>query len=98
MLRRSLVVCVGTLVAAFTAAQQPAPADPAALYEGALFIPGDGRAPIEDSAFLIRDGAIASVGKRGEIAPPPGRAPLTSGTAPRVGAGDGDRSDARVVR
>ncbi len=72
MLRRVLVACVGALLAVSTAAQPQAPAGPAALYEGALLIPGDGRAPIEDSAFLIRDGTIASVGKRGGIVLPSG--------------------------
>ena len=42
------------------------------LYEGARFIPGDGRAPITDSAFLVERGAIAKVGKRGELTAPAG--------------------------
>jgi len=42
------------------------------LYEGARFIPGDGRAPITDSAFLVERGAITKVGKRGELSVPAG--------------------------
>ncbi len=70
MLRRVCVVCIGTLVAASTAAQQPARPGSATLYEGALLIPGDGRAPIADSAFLVQGPTITSVGRRGAIALP----------------------------
>jgi imidazolonepropionase-like amidohydrolase len=42
------------------------------LYEGARFIPGDGRAPIADSAFLVERGTITRVGKKGELTAPAG--------------------------
>jgi imidazolonepropionase-like amidohydrolase len=42
------------------------------LYEGARLIRGDGSAPIEDSAFLVENGTIAKVGKKGEVTAPRG--------------------------
>ncbi len=42
------------------------------LYEGARLIAGDGRAPIEDSAFLVERGTITKVGKKGELSAPTG--------------------------
>ena len=38
------------------------------LYEGARLIAGDGRAPIEDAAFLVELGRFTRIGRRGEIA------------------------------
>ena len=55
-----------------TGAQQPAPRTTAALYEGALLIPGDGSAPVVNAAFLVQDGAIVGVGARGTITAPAG--------------------------
>ena len=55
-----------------TGAQQPAPRTTAALYEGALLIPGDGSAPVVNAAFLVQDGAIMRVGARGTITAPAG--------------------------
>ena len=55
-----------------TAAQQPAAVSGAALYEGALLIPGDGSAPITNAAFLVQDGAIARVGRRADVTAPAG--------------------------
>jgi imidazolonepropionase-like amidohydrolase len=53
-------------------AQQPPAASGAALYEGALLIPGDGNAPVTNAAFLVQDGAIVRVGRRGDVAAPAG--------------------------
>ena len=53
--------------------QQPASSN-ATLFEGARLITGDAGAPIEDSAFLIENDRIVSVGKKGEIALPAGAA------------------------
>ena len=64
-------VCVA-VSAELKAAQQPAPRTTAALYEGALLIPGDGSAPVANAAFLVQDGAIARVGSRGTISAPAG--------------------------
>jgi imidazolonepropionase-like amidohydrolase len=57
------------LVAALSA--QDRPRLPAAgsqvLFEGARLIPGDGQPAIESSAFLVRDGIITVVGRKGEV-------------------------------
>ena len=42
------------------------------LYEGARLIAGDGSAPIADSAFLVENGTITRVGKKGELTAPAG--------------------------
>ena len=72
MLRFALLVTAWLLVSAATAAQQSARSSDAVLYEGALLVAGDASAPIPNSAFLVQDGAIARVGRRGELAAPPG--------------------------
>lgn len=54
--------------------EAPAPTSSARLYEGALLIAGDGRAPVEDSAFLVDDGLIQAIGRRGELGLPRGGA------------------------
>src|SRR4029453_16709903 len=46
----------------------------AVLYEGARLIAGDGSAPIEDSAFLVENGTIARVGRKGRVTAPSGAA------------------------
>jgi imidazolonepropionase-like amidohydrolase len=43
-----------------------------ALYEGARLIVGDGKAPIENSAFLVENNRFTRVGKKGEIPLPAG--------------------------
>ena len=47
--------------------------DPAAVtvFEGARIITGDGGAPIEDGAFIVRDGMILDIGRRDLIEVPP---------------------------
>ena len=45
---------------------------PAVLFEGARLIDGEGRAPIDDAAFVVENGRFTAVGKRGEIAAPRG--------------------------
>jgi imidazolonepropionase-like amidohydrolase len=42
------------------------------LYEGARLIAGDGSAPIADSAFLVENGTITRVGKKGALTAPGG--------------------------
>jgi len=65
-------------VAVFAHAQSSAPV----VYEGARLIVGDAKAPIEDGAFVVRDGRIIAVGRRGTIAVPTGasRVDLTGKT------------------
>ena len=52
------------------------------LFEGARLIAGDGRAPIENSAFLVEGGRFTRVGRKGEIPLPSGatRVDLTGKT------------------
>ena len=46
----------------------------AVLYEGARLIVGDGTAPILDSAFVVEDGTITRVGRKGDVGAPGGAA------------------------
>src|SRR5437762_7909837 len=55
---------------AWVSAQQARPANRAVLFEGARLIAGDGRAPIENSAFLVEGNRIARVGKKGDVRAP----------------------------
>ncbi len=40
------------------------------LFEGARVIPGDGSAPITDSAFLVENGIISKIGRKGTVSAP----------------------------
>jgi imidazolonepropionase-like amidohydrolase len=42
------------------------------LYDGARLIAGDGSAPIDDSAFLVENGTITKVGRKGSVTAPRG--------------------------
>ncbi len=44
----------------------------ATVYEGARLIIGDANAPIEDGAFVVRDGHIAAIGRKGAVEAPRG--------------------------
>src|SRR5260370_27195094 len=44
------------------------------VFEGARLITADGSAPIESSAFMVENGVFNRVGRRGELAVPPGAA------------------------
>src|SRR5215472_950947 len=43
-------------------------------FYGARMIPGDGSAPIDNANFLVTDGKITVIGKKGEVTPPKGSA------------------------
>src|SRR5579872_2009613 len=43
-----------------------------AIYEGARLIIGDSSAPIEDGAFVVQNGRIIAIGKRGSVKAPSG--------------------------
>jgi len=43
-------------------------------FEGARLILGDGKAPIENSAFIVENSRFTSVGRKGEVQPPAGAA------------------------
>jgi imidazolonepropionase-like amidohydrolase len=44
------------------------------LFEGARLITGDGSAPIENSAFIVRNNEFTQIGRRGEVQAPAGAA------------------------
>ena len=70
------------LAAAYSAQPVKTQANRIVLYEGARLIAGDGSAPIEDSAFLVENGTITRVGKKGDVTAPggAGRVNLTGKT------------------
>lgn len=49
---------------------QAPPASSAVLYEGARLIIGDGRAPIENGAFLVENGRFTAIGRAGSVSAP----------------------------
>src|ERR1700682_1245782 len=68
------LILVGLALATRPGAAQ-SPASPrATLFEGARLITGDGRAPIENAAFLVESGRFTRVGRKGEIQAPAGAA------------------------
>ena len=56
------------------ATQGPATSAGVTLFEGARLIVGDGKAPIENSAFLVENNRFTRVGRKGEILAPAGAA------------------------
>ena len=67
-MRNLLIFCLLLTAACSRPAAQTPPEPTAMLFEGATVIPGDGSAPIENSAILVQNAKIASVGKKGDIA------------------------------
>jgi imidazolonepropionase-like amidohydrolase len=61
--------------------QSPRPSG-AVLFEGARLIIGDASPPVEDGAFVVQNGRISALGRRGAITAPPGavRVDLTGKT------------------
>jgi imidazolonepropionase-like amidohydrolase len=53
---------------------QTNPTPPVVLFEGPRLIPGDGKASIPESAFLVENGTITKVGRKGELTAPRGAA------------------------
>jgi len=64
MFAAALFVGVGL---AWLSASQAVPAGGATLFEGARLIVGDGRTPIESSAFLVEGNKITRAGKKGDV-------------------------------
>jgi imidazolonepropionase-like amidohydrolase len=65
----------GAIASMAPEAQAPAPAAGAVLYEGARLIIGPAAvAPIEDGAFVVQNGRITAIGRRGQIQIPVGAA------------------------
>ena len=73
------VLLVAGAIAAFPQSRLPSTA---VIYEGGRLIAGDGRAPIENGAFVVEDGRITAVGPKGGVAVPAGarRVELTGKT------------------
>jgi imidazolonepropionase-like amidohydrolase len=75
--RMKALMCCALLgsAASMAARAQPQTPRPAAvaLYDGARLIVGDGGV-IEDGAFVVRDGRIAALGRKGAVSVPPGAA------------------------
>src|SRR6185295_3469143 len=65
---------IGAVAVTHPAAQAPAAAAGAMLFEGARLITGDGSAPIENAAFLVENNHFTRVGRRGEVQASPGAA------------------------
>ena len=67
MLRHTLAWCGLLLAVQVIAPAHGQPAPDVVLYEGARLIPGDGRAAIDESAFMVDRGVITRVGRKGEL-------------------------------
>ena len=76
MRRLNVLACclVFTSTASMAIHSQPRPAAGAVLYEGARVIIGDTSAAIEDGAFVVQNGRISAVGRKGAVALPAGAA------------------------
>jgi imidazolonepropionase-like amidohydrolase len=69
--RRRAATCFAMVVLGWAAAEaQPN----AVIYQGARLIIGDATAPIEDGAFVVRNGRIIAIGAKGSIHAPAGAA------------------------
>ena len=71
---RTLAACLLLVAGCSTQAAQPTsqPIQSAVLFEGARLITGDGRAPLESSAFVVEKGRFARVGRQGDVSLPQG--------------------------
>src|SRR5215475_230354 len=56
------------------AGDQSAGTGNSSFFYGAKMIPGDGSAPIDNANFVVTDGKIMVIGKKGEVTPPKGSA------------------------
>jgi imidazolonepropionase-like amidohydrolase len=76
MRRLMMLACcvVVTWIGTMAAYGQSPGSSSAVLYEGARLIIGDGSAPIEDGAFVVQNGRIGAVGRRGGVTAPAGAA------------------------
>ncbi len=84
MRRSKILACwalVGSIASIAVYSQSRGQAS-AVLYEGARLIIGDGSAPIEAGAFLVQNGRIGAVGRKGAVTAPAGttRVDLTGKT------------------
>jgi imidazolonepropionase-like amidohydrolase len=68
------VLSAGLLLVVVLSWQLASQAPRATLFEGARLIVGDGKAPIENSAFLVENNRFTRVGRKGDLRPPAGAA------------------------
>jgi imidazolonepropionase-like amidohydrolase len=68
------VLSAGLLLVVVLSWQLASQAPRATLFEGARLIVGDGKAPIENSAFLVENNQFTRVGRKGDLRPPAGAA------------------------
>ncbi len=73
MSRAAAVLLVSCAVSTLAANGQPG-ASAITLFEGARLIAGDGRAPLDNSAFVVENDRFTRVGRKGEVPAPPGAA------------------------
>ena len=71
--RVASVLIASCLVSTVAAERQPG-ASTITLFEGARLIAGDGREPLENSAFVVENDRFTRVGKRGDVQAPAGAA------------------------
>jgi imidazolonepropionase-like amidohydrolase len=71
---RALLGCLLVIAGWSTQAAQRTspPTEGAVLFEGARLIAGDGRAPTENSAFIVENGRFGQVGRKGTVTLPQG--------------------------
>lgn len=60
-------ISVLVVAALFLRISAQAPTSARTLFEGARLIAGDGAAPIENSAFIVENGQVSRIGRKGEI-------------------------------
>ena len=64
------IIFAGGILVALAATVSAQPKD--VIYEGARLIVGDASAPIENGAFVVRNGHITAIGPKGSIQAPAG--------------------------
>jgi hypothetical protein len=74
-------LAIGAMASIATDSQSRTPSTPV-LYEGGRLIIGDGSAPVDGGAFVVQDGRITALGRKGAVTAPPGasRVDLTGKT------------------
>jgi imidazolonepropionase-like amidohydrolase len=79
LLARCVVVASVSSIVVYSQSRSPSNA---VLYEGARLIIGDGSAPIEGGAFVVQNGRVSALGRKGAVAAPAGatRVDLTGKT------------------
>src|SRR5437870_10866644 len=72
LLAAFVAVCAVSSVALYSQARNATPNT--AIYEGARLIIGDASPPIESGAFVVQNGRITAIGRKGAVTAPSGAA------------------------